>query len=153
MRIEQRIEAHGLDLPAPIAHPQDISIWFQWVRVRRGRVFVSGHGPHNLDGTMAEPLGQVGNEVTLAQAQDAARLTALAMTSSLKATLGDLDRISAWLTVSGFVNAEPEFPLTTAVITAFSDVMLEVFGPGVGAHARTVIVAAEIEMDAEPLRN
>lgn len=165
MRIEQRIEALSLDLPAPIAHPPDVPIRFHWVRVRGGRVYVSGHGPLNLDGTMAEPIGQVGTEVTLAQAQDAARLTALAVISSLKAALGDLDRISAWLTVSGFVNAAPEFPLTTAVINAFSDGVLDVFGPEVGAHARTaigaattpfrlpVIVAAEIEIDAEPLQH
>jgi hypothetical protein len=63
--------------------------------------------------------------------------------------------------LSGFVNAAPEFPLTTAVINAYSEVVLEVFGPEIGAHARTamgvattpfrlpVIVAAELEIDGE----
>jgi enamine deaminase RidA (YjgF/YER057c/UK114 family) len=98
MRIERRVDELGLVLPSPITHPPDVPILFHWVRLRGNRAFVSGHGPLNPDGTIAEPVGSVGDEVTLEQAQNAARLTALATLSSLKAALGDLDRITAWLT-------------------------------------------------------
>ena len=84
----------------------------------------------------------------------------MSMLASLKLALGDLDRITAWLVVSGFVNADPGFPQTTHVLDAFSDRILDIFGQEVGGHARTaigatalplnscVIVAAELEVRA-----
>jgi YjgF/chorismate_mutase-like, putative endoribonuclease len=79
------------------------------------------------------------------------------MLSSLKRALGDLDRVTAWLMVYGMVNAEPGYPQTTNAINGFSDLILELYGPEVGEHARVtvgmatlplnsaVVVAAEVE--------
>jgi hypothetical protein len=69
------------------------------------------------------------------------------MLSSLKASLGDLDRIAAWLVVSGMVNVAPGFTETTAVINGCSELLLEVFGPEVGAHARTAIGMAMLPLN------
>ena len=88
----------------------------------------------------------MGTDLTLEQGQAAARSAALAMLSSLKLELGSLDRIEAWLVVSGFVNATPGMTQTTAVINAFSEVIHAVFGPQAGRHARTAI-----GVDALPL--
>ena len=74
--------------------------------------------------------------------QTSARLTALAVLTSLKEAIGDLDRIVAWGIVNGFVNAAPGYELTTLVLNPFSDLILELFGPEVGAHARTAIGVA-----------
>ncbi len=93
------------------------------------------------------PFGRVGAEVSAAQAQAAARVTTLAMLSSLKASLGDLDRIAAWLVVSGMVNVAPGFTETTSVINGCSNLLLEVFGPEVGAHARTAIGMAMLPLN------
>jgi enamine deaminase RidA (YjgF/YER057c/UK114 family) len=80
------------------------------------------------------------------------------MLSSLKANLGDLDRVTAWLMVNGFVNAEPGYPQTTAVMNPFSELIVDLYGPEAGAHARTaigvaalplslpVVIAAELEI-------
>ncbi len=73
------------------------------------------------------------------QAQDSARRAAVAMLASLQRALGSLDRIAAWISVSGFVNAEDGYPQTTAVLNPFSTLILEVFDPQIGAHARTAI--------------
>src|SRR5215204_7146114 len=109
---------------------------FAWVRVYGDRVYVSGHGPLAPDGTPAGPFGQVGADVSPEQGYEAARSTALAVLSSLKGELSDLDRVSAWLMVHGMVNAAPGFAQTTNVINGFSDLIEELYGTEAGTHAR-----------------
>ncbi len=143
-RIEQRLEALGLLLPPPLAPPPGVVLPFAIVRVVGRRAWISGHGPQNPDGTVAGPLGKVGGEVTLAQGYRAARLTALSVLGSLKRALGDLDRIEAWTRVFGMVNSAPGFRMQPSVINGFSDLILEVFGPEVGAHSRSAVGLAEL---------
>ena len=104
--------------------PPGVKIPFSWVRVRGNRAYVSGHGPLHADGSPAGPFGKVPTEVSLEQAQESTLLATLAILSSLKATLGDLDRVTAWLMVNGFVNAEPGYPQTTAVLNPLSDLIV-----------------------------
>ncbi|PBI90591.1 Endoribonuclease L-PSP [Variovorax boronicumulans] len=105
---------------------------------------ISGHGPLNADGSIAAPLGKLGTELTVEQGYAAARLTALAMLGSLQRALGDLDRITAWTRVFGMVASAPGFQQQPAVINGFSDLILELFGPEVGAHARSAVGMAEL---------
>jgi enamine deaminase RidA (YjgF/YER057c/UK114 family) len=120
-----------------------------------GRAFVSGHGPLTPDGSLAPPLGKVGGDVTEEQGYAAARATALAMLASLRQALGDLDRVTAWLRVFGMVNAAPGFTRTPAVINGFSDLIIDLWGPDAGSHARSAIGVAElpfgipVEIEAE----
>jgi enamine deaminase RidA (YjgF/YER057c/UK114 family) len=154
-KIEQRLEALGLVLPEPLRLPEGVRLPFAWVNVRGDVAFVSGHGPQEADGATAEPFGAVGLEVTVEQAQVAARKTALSMLGSLKRELGDLDRITSWRRVHGMVNCAPGFSQTTAVINGFSDLIVEVFGPDIGRHARTAVGVAglphniPVEIEAE----
>ncbi len=69
------------------------------------------------------------------------------MVSSLREALGDLDRIAAWVTVSGFVQAEPGYAQTTAVVNAFSETVIEIFGVVAGQHARTAIGVAALPLN------
>jgi len=108
---------------------------------------VSGHGPQNPDGSLAAPLGKVGRDLTQEQGYEAARLTALSMLGSLQRALGDLDRITAWCRVFGMVNAAPGFNRQPAVINGCSDLILELFGPDVGAHSRSAVGLAELPFD------
>lgn len=147
MRIAKRLEELGLVLPQPAKVPPDVKIQFAWVRMYGDRAYVSGHGPLNLDGTPAGPFGQVGAEVSAEQAHAAARLTALAMLSSLREALGDLDRISAWLMVLGMVSVAPGFAATTNVINGCSEVLLGVFGADIGTHARTAIGVSRLPLN------
>ena len=59
-RIEQRIGDLGLVLPEPLKLPSGMKVPLAWVRVLGKRVLVSGHGPQEADGSIAQPLGQVG---------------------------------------------------------------------------------------------
>lgn len=108
---------------------------------------MSGHGPLAHDGTPAGPFGKVPTEVLLEAAQEAARLTALAVFAALREAIGNLERISGWAMVNGFVNAEPGYPQTTLVLNPFSDLVLAVFGSDVGAHARTAIGVSTVPLN------
>ncbi|MBP9826639.1 MAG: RidA family protein, partial [Thermoanaerobaculia bacterium] len=111
------------------------------------RAFISGHGPLAADGSVALPVGKIGREPTLEQGYATARLTGLAILGSLQRALGDLDRIRAWGRIFGMVNSAPGFHRQPAVINGFSDLILDLFGPEVGAHARSAVGMAELPFD------
>jgi enamine deaminase RidA (YjgF/YER057c/UK114 family) len=139
MHIEAKLQELGLILPEPMQVRSGLQLPFSWVRVRGNRAYISGHIPLNEDGSIAHPLGKVGAEVSAEEGYQAARRVALAHLGSLKRALGDLDRISAWLRVFAMVNVAPEFNQTPLVTNGYSDLILELYGPEVGAHARSSI--------------
>jgi enamine deaminase RidA (YjgF/YER057c/UK114 family) len=145
-KIEAKLQALGLVLPEPMKTPTGMRLPFAWVRVRGNRAFVSGHGPMNPDGSLAPPFGKVGKDVTPEQAYQSARLTALAILASLKRELGDLNRVVAWLRVFGMVNSAPGFNQQPSVINGFSDLILELYGPDAGNHARSAVGMAELPL-------
>jgi enamine deaminase RidA (YjgF/YER057c/UK114 family) len=147
MKIEARLRKLGLTLPGPTKVPPGVDVPFAWVRVYGNRAFVSGHSALNPDGTVAGPFGRVGADVTAEQAQHASRLATLAMLSSLKRALGNLDRIAAWLRVDGMVNVAPGFTQTTNVINGCSTLLLELYGAKIGMHARTAIGMAMLPLN------
>ena len=147
MRVEARLAKLGLELPGPMVLPPEMVLPFPWVRVHGNRAFVSGHGPQLPDGSIAGPLGKVGGDLTLEQGYAAARLTALSILGSLQRELGDLDRVTAWLRVFGMVNVAPGFNRTPAVINGFSDLILDLYGPDAGSHARSAVGMAELPFD------
>jgi len=142
--IAQRLRALGLELPPPLQPPPGVVLPFQPVRVVGRRALIAGHGPQAPDGSVARPLGKLGREVTVEQGVAAARLTALAILGSLERALGDLDRIAAWTRVFGMVNSAPGFDRQPTVINGFSELVLEVFGPEIGAHSRSAVGMAEL---------
>jgi enamine deaminase RidA (YjgF/YER057c/UK114 family) len=142
--IEDRLRSLGLILPPPTRPPQGVVLPFRFVRVVGQRALISGHGPQNPDGSFAAPFGKLGREVSVEQGYAAARLTALSILGSLKRALGDLDRIEVWSRVFGMVNSAPGFNQQPSVINGFSDLILELFGPERGAHARSAVGMAEL---------
>jgi enamine deaminase RidA (YjgF/YER057c/UK114 family) len=144
VKIESRINALGLILPPALIPPAGVVFPFINVRLIGNRAVIAGHGPQSPEGPLAQPLGKVGRELTLEQGCFAARLTALSMLSYLKRELGDLDRISHWVRIFGMVNSAPGFVQQPAVINGFSNLILELWGPGAGAHARSAVGMAEL---------
>jgi len=141
--IESRLTALGLVLPPAFAPPPGVVLPFVNVRQVRNRAVIAGHGPQSPEGPLAKPFGKVGGELTLEQGYFAARLTALSMLGSLKRALGELDRISHWVRIFGMVNSAPGF-VQQPVINGFSDLILELWGPEAGAHARSAVGMAEL---------
>ena len=146
-RIEEKLRALGLLLPPPLKPPPGIILPFQFVRIVGGRALIAGHGPQDPDGSIASPRGKLGKDLTVEQGYHAARLTALAILGSLQRALGDLDRIRAWARVFGMVNSAPGFNRQPSVINGFSDLILELYGPDVGAHSRSAVGMAELPFD------
>jgi enamine deaminase RidA (YjgF/YER057c/UK114 family) len=143
-QIEERLAALGLALPEPFSAPPGLELPFEFVRVAGDVAYVSGHGP--MDGSRLLAQGKVGAEVDVEQGYAAARATALSILASLKAELGDLDRVRAWVKALGLVNCAPGFNQTPAVINGFSDLILELWGEA-GRHARSAIGVAELPFD------
>ncbi|HWV22618.1 MAG TPA: RidA family protein [Thermomicrobiales bacterium] len=159
MKIEAKLEEMGLVLPEPAVYKPSVEGPPVPVLVRGNLAYVSGCSARNPDGTSWPVKGKIPSEVTPEQGHEAARLTALTILSELKRTIGDLDRISAWLNVIGFVNGDPGFGRTSYVISGFSDFIIDLFGPEIGTHARStpgastlagnaaVIITAVVELD------
>jgi enamine deaminase RidA (YjgF/YER057c/UK114 family) len=120
---------------------------FASVRIVGSRAFISGPGPQDSAGAFAQPLGKVGAQLTVDQGYRAAQLTALSILASLRRSLGDLDRVRAWGRIFGMVNSAPGFNAQPAVINGFSDLILKLYGPERGAHARSAVGMAELPFD------
>ncbi len=146
-KIEAKIKEMGLYVPEPMPTLGGMQLPFPWVRVHGRRVFISGHGPQNPDGTLALPLGKVGSEVTLEQAQESAKLVGLSILASLKRELGDLDRVTSWLKFLGMVNSAPGFNRQPLVINGFTNLIIDLYGKDRGAHARSAVGMAQLPMD------
>lgn len=144
---EERLAALGLVLPSAPKTPSGLAQPFPWVNVRGDVAFVSGHGPQEADGGLPGPFGAVGSAVTIEEARESARKTALSMLGSLRRELGSLDRITGWRRVLGFVQCAPGFASMPVVINGFSELILEVFGSEVGRHARSAIGVAGLPLD------
>src|SRR3954470_24139192 len=111
--------------------------------VEGGLVHVGGHGPVAADRVIT---GKVGRDVDLGQARDAARMTALSILATMRAELGDLDRVRRIVKVFGMVNVAPGFNRTPEVIDGCSDLLVEVFGDA-GRHTRSAVGLAELPFD------
>jgi enamine deaminase RidA (YjgF/YER057c/UK114 family) len=142
--IASRLHTLGLVLPPAPRPPAGVRLPFEFVRIAGNRALISGHGPQNPDGAFAAPLGKLGRELNVDQGYLAAKLTALSILGSLQRALGDLDRITAWLRLFGMVNSAPGFNSQPAVINGCSDLILELYGPEVGAHSRSAVGMAEL---------
>ena len=155
MSADQKVKELGLVLPPPLQLPPGVAIPLVMVKVIDKRVIVSGHGPQNDDGSIAEPLGQVGGDVTLEEGVQAAKRVALTMMGTLQRELGSLDEIKSWVKVFGMVNSAPGFTGQTPVINGFSQTIIELFGEEVGLAARSAVGMAglpfniPVEVEAE----
>jgi enamine deaminase RidA (YjgF/YER057c/UK114 family) len=147
---EQKLKQLGYTLPptsAPVAN------YVKWVRTGN-LIYTSGHGPTTASGEMIK--GKLGENMTVEQGYDAARLTGLQLLATLKAALGDLKKVKRVVKVLGLVNCTAAFEDQPKVMNGFSDLMVAVFGDK-GKHARSAVgtnalpfgTAVEIEMIVE----
>ncbi|MEM9468103.1 MAG: RidA family protein [Actinomycetota bacterium] len=136
--IDDRIDELGLVLPPEPVLPPGVVLPFDFVRVVGDRAVLSGHGPQSANGAV-EIAGTVGQDLTVEEGHAAARLVALSMLGSLQRELGTLDRVAGWVKALGMVRCGPEFTDHPAVINGFSDLIIEIFGPEVGAHSRSAV--------------
>ena len=143
---ELRITELGLELPNA---PKPMGV-YKPVLVIGNFLYVSGQGPLKSDGTLIK--GKVGKELSMEEGKLAARQVGLAMLSTIKANIGDLNKIKRLVKVLGMVNSSPDFDQHPAVINGFSELMADVFGDDNGVGVRSAVgmilpanIAVEIE--------
>lgn len=137
--VEARLAALGLELPPPAVLPSGATLSYRRF-VRHGNIaYLSGHGPVR-DGETA-PLGRVGIDLDLDEAVEAAQLTALSMLRTIKDSLGSLDAVESWLSVTGYVRAVPDFTQHSIVINGFTDLVRDLWGENCLAARAAVGVA------------
>lgn len=142
--IETRIAEIGIELP-PTQPP--MAALLKPTRILGRRLLVSAQLPKSDNRVVY--TGKVGDSVDLATAQQATRLCALNVVAHAKEALdGDLGRIEAVANLRGFVNVAPGFHQIAEVVNGASQLILDVFGPEVGAHCRTAVGAASMPFDA-----
>jgi len=104
-------------------------------------VYLSGVGPRQADGTLM--LGKLGDDLSVEQGYEAARLCCLQLLVNLQKEIGDLDKVVHFVKLLGMVNATPDFTQPPAVINGCSDLLVEVMGDR-GRHARSAVGLAAL---------
>ena len=150
MGAEQKLKELGLFLPPP---PKPVANYVPTVKTGN-LLFVSGHGPY--DDGKTKISGKVGRELTVEEGYQTARNVALNCLASIKATIGDLDKVKRFVKLLGMVNCTDDFKDQPKVINGCSDLLVAIFEDA-GKHARSAVgmqalpnqIPVEIEMILE----
>ena len=148
--VDKRVKELGIELTIP---PKPVANYVGAVKTGN-LVFLSGKISKDEQGNLIK--GKLGKDLTVEQGYEAAKTCGIAQLSTLKAELGNLNKVVRIVKVTGFVNSDPDFTDQSKVINGFSDLMVEVFGER-GKHARAAVgmaslplgVAVEVEMIVE----
>jgi enamine deaminase RidA (YjgF/YER057c/UK114 family) len=133
--LEDRLRSLGLSLPPPKAPVAN----YLGAKRSGDLLFVSGR--------VSQLRGEVGSEISVADATLAARDTLLDLLAIIKQDIGDLDRIVSVELLRGFVRSAASFMEHPRVIDGASDLLVELLGEA-GRHARTATGAAQLPFGA-----
>ena len=146
---EARLQQLGIVLPEKLP----VLATYRWATRHRDIVYLAGHPSATLD--RSDMIrGKVGAGLTLEQAQEAARVCALHMLSTLRAEIGSLDQVAQILKVFGMVNVAPGFAdgaggvYLASVLDGCANQLAEVFGNDAGTPARVAVGMAELPLGA-----
>ena len=150
-KTEERLAELGITLPDA---PPPVASYVPFVRTGN-LLYLAGLGPADRpDGT--SPTGRLGQDLTIEEGYEAARLTGINLLARLRGAVGDLDRVKQVIKLLSMVNSTPEFRDQPAVANGCSDLLVEVLGDR-GKHARSAVgmaslpnnIPVEIEMIVE----
>jgi len=141
MSIQDRLQALGITLP-PVAVPAAAYVPF----VRSGSlVFLSGH----IARQAGKPwVGQLGLTMSTEEGRAAARAVAIDLLGTLQAAVGSLDHVRRVVKLLSLVNSTATFTEHHLVTNGASELIVEILGPAVGAHARSAFGVAQLPMGA-----
>jgi enamine deaminase RidA (YjgF/YER057c/UK114 family) len=141
MNVYDTLKSLQIELP-PLAVPAAAYVPF----VKTGSlVFISGHIAKR-DG---KPwVGQLGKDMGTPEGQQAARAIAIDLLGTLHAAVGDLNQVKRIVKVMSLVNSTGDFTEQHLVTNGCSELLGQVFGPQVGAHARSAFGVAQIPLGA-----
>jgi len=112
--------------------------------VRSGNLlFLSGGLPIEGDRKI---IGKVPSEVSIDEARDGARMIVLNRLAVIRDAIGSLDQVKQIVSLTGFVNSDPDFYAHPQVINGASELLVELFGDK-GKHSRTALGAAALPLN------
>jgi hypothetical protein len=135
---EQRFAQLGLNLP-PAPMPLGV---YKPCLIDGKHLYLSGHGTVKDDRSLI--IGRVGADMDQDEAKLAARQVGLAMLSTIKSSVGSLDKVKRVIKVLGMVNCTPEFEKHPYVINGCSELFAEVWGPENGIGVRSAVGFASL---------
>ncbi len=138
---EERLTELGITLPEP---PSAVGAYDPWVRTG-SLVLTSGQLPWR-DGELAY-AGRLGDELSVDEGYQAARLCAINAIAQLKAAAGKLSRVKQILRLDGFVHSASGFQNQAQVLNGASELLNDVFGPK-GRHTRVALGISEMPLNA-----
>jgi enamine deaminase RidA (YjgF/YER057c/UK114 family) len=141
MSVYDKLKELGIDLP-PVAAPAAAYVPF----VQTGKlIFVSGQIARK-DGAVW--VGQFGKNIQTEEGKLAARNCAIQLMAVLQSATGDLNKIKRIVKVMSLVNSTPDFTEQHIVTNGCSELLGQVFGAQIGAHARSAFGVAQIPLGA-----
>ena len=140
MSVLERLKAAGVDLPSPRAPVAN----YVPVVITGNLLFISGQVSAAPDGLIK---GRLGEDMSLEQGQNAARVCAINLIAQMQSALGDLERVTRVVKLGGFVNAAADFVQIPQVVNGCSDLMVTAFGDK-GRHARSAVACPVLPMGA-----
>lgn len=141
MSYEARLQELGIELREP---PTPAAMYIPGVR-SGNFIFTAGQIPF-VDGNLAF-VGKVGQDLTVEEGQQAAKVCALNALAVVRSLAGSLDAVQRIVKVLVFVNSAPGFNKQPQVANGASQLLVDLFGAA-GRHARTAVGAGELPLDA-----
>jgi enamine deaminase RidA (YjgF/YER057c/UK114 family) len=136
----KKLKSLGIKIPNP---PTPAGSYVPVIRTGK-LLYISGQIPME-DGKVVF-TGKV-SDSNLEIAQKSARMCAINILAQIKREVGDLDKVSKIVRLSGFVNSVSEFSQHPKVINPASDLFFEIFGEK-GKHSRIVVGVAGLPLDS-----
>jgi len=136
---ETRLQELQLTLPDP---PKAMAKYKTAVRAGN-LLYLSGHGPARIS-DKSPVTGRVGSDLTLEQGKESARLVGLNILSTVRHTLGTLNKVRRLIKTLALVNCTSDFRDQPRVVDGFSELMAEVFGEEAGVGARSAVGAGSL---------
>tara|TARA_B100000965_G_C19184827_1_gene580500 strand:- start:90 stop:551 length:462 start_codon:yes stop_codon:yes gene_type:complete len=148
MNIETKLKELKINLPNA---PDPVGAYVAYKKINN-LLYISGQLPISADGKLLK--GKVGKDLTLEDAQNAARLCTINILAQVKKALeGDLNKVKNCIKITGFVNSTDNFYDQPKVINPASEMISNLFGNS-GKHARAAVstnslpLGAAVEIDA-----
>ncbi|MCW3078667.1 RidA family protein [Segetibacter sp.] len=130
---EEQFAKTGLTLP-PAPKPLGV---YKPILIDGKYLYVSGHGPVQNDGTLI--IGRIGETMDIEKGHQAARQVGLTILATIKANLGDLDKVKRVIKVLGMVNCTLDFEKHPYIINGCSLLFKEIWGEENGVGVRSAV--------------
>ena len=137
--IEENLKKLNVVLPEP-ASPVATYVPYNIVD---NLLFISGQGP--FDGSKLI-TGKVGDELSIEDGQEAARLCALMILSQAKRACGNLNNIKKCIKLGGFVNSGKDFADHALILDGASKILIQILGKS-GWHARFAVGSSSLPLN------